>query len=67
VRHSLAATRRAIAAFGSESTIARGTATWDNPLGLLRRAARFRRIKRHRALPQLVRALRPDTTVEAAA
>jgi transposase-like protein len=36
-------------------------------LGLLRAAARFRRIKHHRELPHLVRALRPDATAEAAA
>jgi putative transposase len=35
--------------------------------GLLRAAARFRRIKHHRDLPQLVRALRPDASAEAAA
>lgn len=36
-------------------------------LGLLRAAARFRRIKHHRELPHLVRALRPDTSAEVAA
>ena len=36
-------------------------------LGLLRAAARFRRIKHHRDLPHLVRALRPDADAEAAA
>jgi putative transposase len=36
-------------------------------LGLLRAAARFRRIKHHRDLPQLVRALRPAPSAEAAA
>ncbi len=36
-------------------------------LGLLRAATRFRRIKHHRQLPQLVRALRPDTSAEVAA
>jgi putative transposase len=33
-------------------------------LGLLRAAARFRRIKHHRELTHLVRALRPDTSTE---
>jgi hypothetical protein len=32
VRRSLAAARRAIAAFGSESTIARGAAIWVSPI-----------------------------------
>ncbi len=36
-------------------------------LGLLRAAARFRRIKYHHELPHLVRALRPDTSTEVAA
>jgi transposase-like protein len=36
-------------------------------LGLLRAAARFRRIKHHRELPHLVRALRPATSAEVAA
>jgi putative transposase len=36
-------------------------------LGLLRAAAGFRRIKHHRELPHLVRALRPETIAEAAA
>jgi putative transposase len=36
-------------------------------LGLLRAAARFRRIKHHRELPHLVRALRPATSTEVAA
>jgi transposase-like protein len=36
-------------------------------LGLLRAAARFRRIKHHHELPHLVRALRPDTSTEVAA
>ena len=36
-------------------------------LGLLRAAARFRRIKHHRELPHLVRALRPDMSAEVAA
>jgi transposase-like protein len=36
-------------------------------LGLLRAAARFRRIKHHRELRHLVRALRPDASAEAAA
>jgi transposase-like protein len=36
-------------------------------LGLLRAAARFRRIKHHRELPDLVRALRLDTAAEVAA
>jgi transposase-like protein len=36
-------------------------------LGLLRAAARFRRIKHHRELPHLVRALRPDTSAKVAA
>jgi putative transposase len=36
-------------------------------LGLFRAAARFRRIQHHRELPNLVRALRPDTSTEAAA
>jgi len=36
-------------------------------LGLLRAAARFRRIKYHHELPHLVRALRPNTSTEVAA
>ena len=36
-------------------------------LGLLRAAARFRRIKGHRDLPRLVSALRPTAAAEAAA
>lgn len=36
-------------------------------LGLLRAAARFRRIKHHHELPHLVRVLRPDTSTEVAA
>jgi hypothetical protein len=36
-------------------------------LGLFRAAARFRRIKHHRELPHLVRALRPGTSTEVAA
>jgi hypothetical protein len=36
-------------------------------LGLLRAAAGFRRIKHHRELPHLVRALRPDTSTAVAA
>jgi putative transposase len=36
-------------------------------LGLLRAATRFRRIKHHRELPHLVRALRPGAGAEAAA
>jgi hypothetical protein len=36
-------------------------------LGLLRAAARFRRIKHHRELPHLVRALRGDANAEIAA
>jgi transposase-like protein len=36
-------------------------------LGLVRAAARFRRIKHHRELPHLVRAMRPATSTEVAA
>jgi hypothetical protein len=32
VRHSLAAARRAITAFGSETTIVRGAAIWVSPI-----------------------------------